>query len=286
MAKTWLVTGAAGGLGRAVAEAILGHGDNLVAGARDPARLEDLHRHYGNSILPIAMDVANPDDVRAAVDAGLAKFGSIDVLVNNAGYGIAAAFEQTSAEAFEAQIATNLFGTAHGMRAVLPHMRRQRSGTVINVSSAGGRRAVPGFSAYCAAKFAVGGLSEVVAQEAAPFGVRVVAVEPGSMRSNFANVALATAPLPDQDYEASVGTFLAAFRDVNGHEAADLSKVAAVILSLPDHPTLPAHLVLGSDAFTLVRAANEQSDASMLAWEKVSRSTDADDADLSWLKDF
>lgn len=286
MARTWLVTGASGGLGRAIAQSVLEHGDNLVAGARDTARLDELHSRYPRSLLPVTLDVASAGEAQAAVDAGIAAFGSIDALVNNAGHGLTASFEETSAESFEAQVATNLFGSAHMMRAVLPHMRRQRSGTIINISSAGGRRAVPGFGAYCAAKFAVGGLSETVAQETAPFGVRVVAVEPGSMRSNFANVALAAAVQPHEDYEASVGTFLKAFRGINGHEAADLAKVAAVILSLPDRPALPAHLVLGSDAFTLVRAASQQTAESMLAWEDVSRSTDADDADLSWLEDF
>lgn len=284
-AKTWLITGSSAGLGREIAEAVLNSGANLVATARasEIQNLEALRAAHGSRVAFAALDVTDAAAAHDAVQLAIDRFGSLDVLVNNAGFSTSAAFEQTTVEQFDAQIATNFFGVVNTMRAAIPIMRHQRSGCIINVSSASGRIGMPSQAAYSAAKFAVGGLTEAVAQEVAGFGVRVVSVEPGSMRSNFGTATLKDAPVPNADYEKSAGVFLQTLRSINGKEVANIAKVASVILDLSQREILPAHLILGSDAFALIRAADSQRDALALQWEAVSRSVDADDADLSWL---
>lgn len=195
MSKVWLVTGAARGLGRAISEAVLAAGDRLVAGARDHARLADLAEQYGDRLLPVTLDVTDEAAAAQAVAAAREAFGRIDVLVNNAGYGHTAPFEQMGADDFRDQIETNLFGVINLTRAVLPTMRAQRAGHIFQVSSVGGRTSTAGLSAYQAAKWAVGGFSDVLSKEVAPFGVRVCTLEPGGMRTDWPrrrSVALTT----------------------------------------------------------------------------------------------
>jgi NAD(P)-dependent dehydrogenase (short-subunit alcohol dehydrogenase family) len=183
MSKTWLVTGGARGLGRHIAEAVLAAGDNLVAMARDPGRLSDLQDRYDDHICVATLDVTDALAARTAVQTATKAFGRLDVLVNNAGFGHVAPFEQATEEDFRAQIDTNFYGVVNLTRAALPVMRRQRSGHIINISSVGGRIGTPGLSAYQSAKWAVGGLTEVLAQEVAPLGIKIVSVEPGGMRT-------------------------------------------------------------------------------------------------------
>src|SRR5208283_2803046 len=185
MSKIWLITGSAGGLGRNIAEAVLAAGDRLVATARDPQRLEDLVKKYGDQVRAAALDVADEDAARAAVRLAVGAFGRLDVVVNNAGYGDVAPFEQLSSERFKAVVDTNFYGVVNVTRAAIPIMRKQKSGCILNVSSVGGRLALPGSTAYHAAKWAVGGFTESLAQEVAPFGVKVCALEPGGMRTNW-----------------------------------------------------------------------------------------------------
>src|SRR5207249_1760018 len=185
MSKVWLVTGSASGLGRSIAEAVLASGDRLVATARDPRRLEDLVRKYGGRIRTAALDVADEEAARAAVRAAVDAFGRLDVLVNNAGYGDVAPFEQLSAERFKAVMDTNFYGVVNVTRAAVPLMREQRSGCILQISSVGGRLTRPGSTPYHAAKWAVGGFTESLAQELSPFGVKVCALEPGGMRTNW-----------------------------------------------------------------------------------------------------
>ncbi|PLZ01946.1 short-chain dehydrogenase/reductase [Burkholderia sp. WAC0059] len=282
-AKTWLITGSSSGLGRAIAETVLSNGDNLVATARDTGKLADLQAAHRDRVMVAGLDVTDASAAKRAVQEAVNRYGSLDVLVNNAGFSLTAAFEQTSAAQFDSQIATNFFGVVNLMRAAIPVMRGQRAGCIINVSSAAGRMGMPSQAAYCAAKFAVGGLTEAVAQEVAGLGVKVVAVEPGSMRSNFGSVTLSEAPEPDTDYDSSAGAFLRTLRAINGKEVGDIHKVAKAIFELSRRQELPTHLILGSDAFTLIRHVDSQREALAAQWESVSRSVDADDADLSWL---
>src|SRR5579872_1743530 len=173
MSKVWLVTGSASGLGRDISEAVLASGDRLVATARDPHKLEDLVRKYGDQIRTAPLDVADEKAAQAAVKVAVDAFGRLDVVVNNAGYGDIAPFEQLSSERFKAVVDTNFYGVVYVTRAALPIMRKQKSGCILQISSVGGRLGVPGSAPYHAAKWAVGGFTDCLAREAAPFGGRV-----------------------------------------------------------------------------------------------------------------
>jgi NAD(P)-dependent dehydrogenase (short-subunit alcohol dehydrogenase family) len=254
MSKIWLVTGSASGLGRSVAEAILASGDRLVATARDPRRLEDLAKKHGDRVRAVFLDVADEGAAAAAVREAVDVFGRLDVVVNNAGYGDIAPFEQLSPTRFKALIDTN-FCVVNVTRAALPIMRKQRSGCILHISSVGGRLALPGSAGYHAAKWAVGGFTEALAQEAAPFGVRVCALEPGGMRTNWGARANKETPALLPDYDASVGAVADALKSVWGQETSDPTRVAQVILRLAVADRLPAHLLLGSDAVQFAERA-------------------------------
>ena len=281
MSKTWLITGSANGLGRTLAEAVLDSGDKLVATARNPDRLKDLEQKYGERIELAALDVTDAAAARSAVQLALDAFGGLDVLVNNAGFGHMSPFEQTSEEDFEAQIDTNFYGVVNLTRAALPVMRAQRSGHIINVSSVGGRVSTPGLSAYQAAKWAVGGFTEVLAKEVAGFGVNVIALEPGGMRTNWAQTAAGTSVELLPDYEQSVGAVLGMLKTYGGNEFGDPEKVAKVILDVAAQDNLPNHLILGSDALFVFGQAEAARTKAAAQWEKVSRSTDFDGSDIS-----
>jgi NAD(P)-dependent dehydrogenase (short-subunit alcohol dehydrogenase family) len=274
MSKVWLITGAARGLGRSIAEAVLAAGDALVATARDTKRLGDLQKRYGDRLRTAVLDVTDAAAGRAAVQAAVDAFGRLDVLVNNAGFGHVAAFEQSPEEDFRAQIDTNFYGVVNLTRAALPIMRRQRGGHIINISSVGGRIGTPGLSAYQAAKWAVGGFTEVLAQEVAPFGVKVVSVEPGGMRTDWGEIARGQVPELLPDYEPSVGAFQEMLKRYVGNEVGDPERVARVIVLLAAHDNPPAHLLLGSDALHYFGQIDAARSAAAERWRKVSLSTD------------
>ena len=272
--KVWLVTGSASGLGRNIAEAVLASGDRLVATARDPRRLEDLVQKYGDQIRTAPLDVADEDAAYRAVQAAVDAFGRLDVVVNNAGYGDIAPFEQLSSERFKALIDTNFYGVVNVTRAALPIMRKQKSGCILQISSVGGRLALAGNAAYHAAKWAVGGFTESLAQEVAPFGVKVCALEPGGMRTNWGARASKETPDLIPDYEASVGAVAGMLKSHWGHETSDPGKVAQVVLRLAASDRLPAHLLLGSDAVQYAGQAEATRAADAERWREVSVSTD------------
>ena len=246
MSKVWLVTGSASGLGRNIAEAVVASGDRLVATARDPNRLQDLADKYGDQIRTAPLDVVDETAAFAAVRAAVAAFGRLDVVVNNAGYGDVAPFEQLSSERFKAVMDTNFYGVVNVTRAALPIMRKQKSGCILQISSVGGRLALPGSTPYHAAKWAVGGFTESLAQEVAPFGVKVCALEPGGMRTKWGVRAHRDTPDLLPDYEPSVGAVVKALHSLWGQENSDPAKVAQVILRLAASDRLPAHLFIGS----------------------------------------
>ncbi len=276
MSKVWLVTGSASGLGRSIAEAVLASGDRLVATARDPRRLEDLVEKYGDRVRTAPLDVADEDAANAAVQAAVGAFGRLDVVVNNAGYGDVAPFEQLSSERFKAVVDTNFYGVVNVTRAALPIMRKQKSGCILQISSVGGRLALPGSTPYHAAKWAVGGFTESLAQEVAPFGVKVCALEPGGMRTNWGTRAHKQTPQLLPDYEPSVGAVINALHSLWGHENSDPAKVAQVILRLAASDRLPAHLLLGSDAVKYAGEAEAARAADAERWRELSVSTDFD----------
>ena len=276
MSKVWLVTGSASGLGRNIAEAVLASGERLVATARDPRRLEDLVKSYGDKVRTAPLDVTDEREAYDAVQVALDAFGRLDVVVNNAGYGDIAPFEQLSSERFKAVVDTNFYGVVNVCRAAIPIMRKQRSGCILQISSVGGRLARPGNSPYHAAKWAVGGFTESLAQEVAPFGVKVCALEPGGMRTNWG--ARANQDTPDllPEYEPSVGSFAKALASYWGRETSDPVKVAQVILRLAAVDRLPAHLLLGSDAAKHAGDADATRAADADRWRNISASTDFD----------
>ena len=276
MSKVYLVTGSARGLGWDVTSAALAAGHEVVATARRPDQLAGLVEQYGARILPIGLDVTDYPGAQAVVQAAVDRFGRLDVLVNNAGYANLAAVEDVTIEDFRAQVDTNLFGVVNLTKAVLPVMRAQGAGHIIQVSSVGGRLSTPGLSAYQAAKWAVGGFSEVLAQEVAGLGIKVTILEPGGLRTDWAGSSMAIPPI-SASYQATVGT-VASRMGGHGTEAGDPAKVAQVILHLADLAEPPLRLLLGTDAFAYATAAGRARAAADEAWRALSVSTDHDDA--------
>jgi NAD(P)-dependent dehydrogenase (short-subunit alcohol dehydrogenase family) len=274
MAKVWLVTGSARGLGRDIVEAALAAGERVVATARDPRQLDDLIAQYGDRVRAVALDVTDAAAARAAVQATLDAFGRLDVVVNNAGFGHLSPFEQASEEDFRAQIDTNFYGVVNVTRAAIPTLRKQRCGHIIQISSVGGRLGMPGFAAYQSAKWAVGGFTEVVSQELAPIGIKVTALEPGGMKTGWGNEASSALPELLEDYAPSVGAIIGLLGQHVGNETSDPKKVAQVVLKLAYHDQPPMHLLLGSDALHYAGEAEKARAASGEAWREVSVATD------------
>jgi NAD(P)-dependent dehydrogenase (short-subunit alcohol dehydrogenase family) len=238
--------------------------------------LRDLVKRYGEQVSTAALDVSDEAAAKAAVARAVDVFGRLDVLVNNAGYGDTAPFEQVSSERFRALIETNFFGVVSMTRAAIPIMRQQKSGYILQISSVGGRFSTPGGAAYHAAKWAIGGFTEAVALEVASFGVKVCALEPGGMRTNWGNRAVAEVPNLLPEYEPSVGALLRTLATYWGHETSDPAKVAQVVLHLAVKEQLPTHLLLGSDAVQYAEAAEGKRESDAKAWHDVSISTDAE----------
>lgn len=248
MAKVWLITGSGNGLGRDIAEAALAAGDSVVGGARRLEQLASLVEQYGERITPVMLDVRDEDAAKAAVQTALEKYGRLDVLVNNAGYGYFAPFEQMTSEQFRDVIETCLFGVVYTTHAALSVMRRQKSGHIFQVSSIGGRMAMPGNSPYHAAKWAVGGFSDSLAAEVAPFGVKVCTLEPGGIRTNWAQRAGENSPELMPEYEESVGAIYRLLAAVRGNTEGDPKKIAEVVVKLANTQDVPKRLILGKDA--------------------------------------
>jgi NAD(P)-dependent dehydrogenase (short-subunit alcohol dehydrogenase family) len=274
MSKVWLITGSASGLGRNIAEAVLASGDRVVATARDPMRLNDLVKRYGDQIRTATLDVADENAAQRAVQVALDAFEHLDVVVNNAGYGDIAPFEQLSSERFKAVVDTNFYGVVNVTRAALPVMRKQKRGWILQISSVGGRLALPGSTPYHAAKWAVGGFTESLAQETAPFGVKVCALEPGGMRTNWGTRAHQDMPEILPDYQTTVGALVKSLQSLWGQENSDPCKVAQVILRLAASDHLPVHLLLGSDAVRYASDAEKARETEAESWREVSVSTD------------
>src|SRR6266480_513332 len=272
--NVWLVTGSGSGLGRNIAEAVLASGHRLVATARDPRRLEDLVNKYGDQIRTAALDVTDEQSAQASVQMAVDAFGRLDVVVNNAGYGDIAPFEQLTSERFKALMDTNFYGVVNMTRAALPIMRKQKSGCILQISSVGGRLARPGSTGYHAAKWAVGGFTESLAHEVNLFGVKVCALEPGGMRTNWGVRANKETPILLPDYESSVGAVIKALASYWGNEMSDPAKVAQLILRLAASDRLPAHLLIGSDAVEFAGQAAATRAAEAEHWREVSVSTD------------
>jgi NAD(P)-dependent dehydrogenase (short-subunit alcohol dehydrogenase family) len=277
MQKVWMITGASRGFGAEIAKAVAAAGDPLVATARDPRQLGYLES--GKDILTAAMDVTDEPQVQATVRSALGRFGRIDVLVNNAGYGLLGAIEEGSAAEVEKVYRTNVFGLLSVTRAVLPGMRRRRSGHIINVSSMGGYRASPGWGLYCSTKFAVEALTEALHGELAPLGIHATVVEPGAFRTDFLDpTSLARTATRISDYDATVGK-THEFADTRNHlQAGDPAKLAQAILQLANSAEPPLRLPLGTDAVQRIADKNAFVEQETAKWRALSLSTDFEES--------
>jgi len=282
MTKVWFITGTSRGLGRSLVQAVLAHGDKVAATARDPKQLNDLVEKYPGKILALKLDVTNLAEINSAVSQTLAHFGNIDVLVNNAGVGLIGAAEAFTDEQVRSQLDTNLYAPIAITRAILPHMRKQRSGRILQVSSIGGRVAGSGLSMYQAAKFGLAGFAEAMAKELAPLGIGVTSVEPGGFRTDWGGASMTYAP-SIEGYEVTVDRMRTFLSDGQYVPMGDPEKAAQVMIDLVDHPNPPIHLILGSEAADIMKQADAQRIAEFEKWLPVTVSTNADDA-IDFLK--
>jgi len=273
MAKTWLITGSGNGLGRDIAEAALAAGDNVVAGARRTEELAPLVAQYGGRVKPVKLEVRDEAAAKAAVQSAVDTFGRLDVLVNNAGYGQFAPFEQMNGADFQAVVDTCFYGVVYTTRAAIPVMRKQKSGHIFQVSSVGGRLAVAGNTPYHAAKWAVGGFSDSLALEVAPFGVKVCTLEPGGIRTNWQQRAGQGAPDLLPEYEASVGAIMKVLRGLERLSEGDPKKIADVIVRLANSDEVPTRLILGVDAEKRVQQTEAARASEAEKWRHLTVST-------------
>ncbi|MEV6375159.1 oxidoreductase [Micromonospora musae] len=271
MEKVWLITGSSRGLGRELAETVLAAGGRLLATARRPEQLDDLVEKYGERIRTVALDVTDSTAARAAVATAVDAFGRLDVLVNNAGYADVASIEDMPEEEFRAQIEANFFGVVNVSRAALPVMREQGAGHIIQISSVGGRVGVPGLGAYQAAKWAVGGFSEVLGKEVAGFGIRVTVAEPGGMRTNWAGSSMTMLPISDA-YKPVIEPQVERHRTADGRQPGDPARVAQVLMDVVESQDPPRRLLLGADAFAVAQSVATDLAASDAKWRTVSES--------------
>lgn len=263
--RSWFVTGASRGIGRAVAVAALERGDRVAATARDPETLADLVAEHGDAVLPLRLDVTEPAEARTAVRAATERFGRIDVVVNNAGYGLFGYVEEITPEQLRDQLEVNLLGVLHVTQAVLPVLRAQGSGHIVQVSSSSGVAAWPGLGGYSAAKWALEGLSEALAQEVAGFGVHVTLVEPGPVDTGWrAESAVHATQLSAYDQLRA-----AAWHPPGSSRPADVARVVLAVLDTDDPPL---RILVGDLAVDAVLPLTEQRVAGWRRWEDLGRS--------------
>jgi len=265
--KVWLVTGASTGFGRELVEYLLTQGARVVATARKVAALAELGTQYPERVLVAAMDVTDQKQVEAVVDAAVKWFGRIDVLVNNAGYGMVGAVEESGEEEFRPMFETNVFGLIRVTQAVLPQMREQGSGHIVNLSSIGGLVATPGFGLYNATKFAVEGLSEALAQEVKPLGISVTIVEPGPFRTKFLGKAGGEAKRKIPAYDQTAGKMRAYYTEQDGKQPGDPLKAAQAIVKAVEAENPPLHLLLGASTLPRVKGKIEALEKDLAEWE-------------------
>jgi NAD(P)-dependent dehydrogenase (short-subunit alcohol dehydrogenase family) len=273
MTSTWLVTGSSVGLGRAIVEAALAAGYNVVGTARNPQALADLQAKFPDRFMAQRLDVSEPEQSRDAVEAALERFGRVDVLVNNAGFSGVGSVEDMPLDLIEEQFSTNFLGAVHTSRAVLPTMRAQGQGRIILVSSVGARIATAGAGFYYASKAAVSALAETLALEVGPLGIQVTAVEPGAMRTRFAEpTSLKLAPF-DPVYDGTVGVTVGMMRSSDYQNYLnDPAGHAALIVELANTQEAPVRLLAGADAYAMGTNADAARRASDVRWEPLSRS--------------
>ncbi|MDN3518012.1 oxidoreductase [Aquisalimonas lutea] len=267
MPRNWIITGASSGFGRALAEAVLAQGDRAVVTARSEASLADLRSAYADRVAPVVLDLTQPERITAAAREAENAFGQVDVLVNNAGYGVIGAVEEMSPAEYRPMMEANFFGTVEFTRALLPAMRARGRGHIVNISSVAGMAARPGYGFYAASKFALEGMSEALAGELRPLGIHVTLIEPGPFRTEFTGRSLQLAEQVIGDYAATAGASRETVRNRHGSQPGDPARAAAVILEAVASEDPPLRLPLGSYAYGRIREKLAGVAADLDAWE-------------------
>jgi NAD(P)-dependent dehydrogenase (short-subunit alcohol dehydrogenase family) len=272
--QTWFITGSSRGFGRALAAAALEAGDRVVATARRPEQLADLVSKYGAQVLALPLDVTSEGDARAAIEGAVARFGRLDVVVNNAGYANIAPIETGDETDFRTQFETNFWGVYNVSKAVIPRLRAQGGGLIVQFSSVGGRvGGSPGIASYQAAKFAVDGFSRVLAVETKPFGVKVMVVEPSGFATDWAGSSMTIHDIP-ADYDVTIGAMHRRVRANSRGAAGDPVRAAEIILKAVKRDNPPSHLLLGVNAVEMALDYSRKQLDEAVQWERVSRSAD------------
>ncbi len=274
MAQTWLITGCSTGFGRAIARHVIELGHHVVVTARNPAQVEDLVAGHADRTLVLKLDVTSASDIAQAVAATEQRFGRIDVLVNNAGVGYFGAFEESDPDAVRAMFEINFWGLAAMTTAVLPGMRRRRSGTIVNISSIGGLRARASLSYYAASKFGVEALSEALSQEVAPLGIKVLLVEPGPFRTDWAGRSAGTATATIDDYADTAGAMRNTVQSYSGKQPGDPDRAARAIVMAVNAAEPPLRLLLGKVALAGAHAKLDELRRDFDAWAEVTEGAD------------
>jgi len=270
--KVWFITGSSTGFGRTLAEEALKQGHKVVATARKPETLKDLEEQYPDNARVVRLDVTKKDEVQSAVEEGIKAFGRIDAIVNNAGYGLMGAIEEPSDEQIRQIFETNFFGALNVIRAALPQLRKQQSGHILNFSSVGGFISFPGTGYYCASKFALEGVSEALAGEGAPLGIRTTIVEPGAFRTDFNGRALQLPETRMMEYPAT-DEFVNWLKAEDGKQPGDPLKAAKAIIKVVESDNPPLRLVLGADALNAIENELEAVKKDIATWRDVSIDT-------------
>jgi NAD(P)-dependent dehydrogenase (short-subunit alcohol dehydrogenase family) len=272
--RVWFITGSSTGFGYLLAKEALRRGERVIATARDASKLDDLFKQHPDTARTFALDVTQPAEIESVAKQAIAAFGHIDVLVNNAGYGVNGAIEEVSEEEFEPMFQTNIYGLIRTTRAFLPHFRQRRSGHIFNLSSIGGLIGGAGWGFYNVTKFAVEGFSEALAAELKPLGIHVTVVEPGPFRTDFLGRSgkLAAKELPE--YKDTAGKAREYLETQSGKQPGDPQKAVEAIITAADSPNPPLHLILGKIALTRFRDKLAQWDKEIAAWEPVTVGAD------------
>jgi|TARA_R100000501_G_scaffold17919_3_gene35053 NAD(P)-dependent dehydrogenase (short-subunit alcohol dehydrogenase family) len=275
--RRWIITGCSTGIGRAIAEHVLNRGERVAVTARNPDDVKDLVAAHGDRAIAVRLDVADPDQVSAAVAEAEARFGGIDVLVNNAGYGYVSSIEEGDIDSIKGMFDVNLFGALRMMQAVLPGMRSRRSGSIITISSLAGRISNPATGFYSSSKFALEGLSEALSREVEDLGIRVCSIAPGMFRSDFSGRSLKTGEKGVSDYSDGVHARIELVKSADGRQMGDPDKLAAMVVSVADMEKPPRQLIAGPDAYAAITARMDEIRAAMEQHRETSIATNFDE---------
>lgn len=271
--KVWLITGCSTGFGRCLVEEVLKHGDRVIATARKVETIQDLVKNYPDQAIALSLDVTKKDQITSAVKKAIEAFGRIDVLVNNAGYGLIGALEEVSEEEISRIFNTNVFGLMEMTKAVLPLMREKKSGHILNLSSVAGFCSTPGFGIYNATKYAVEGLSEALAGEVSSFGIKVTIIEPGPFKTDFASRSLVTAP-EHPAYGEAMKLTREYIKKVNGNQPGDPVRASRAMIDLVNHPNPPLRIPFGKVALDRINLKMKNFSSDLRDWEKTILETD------------